>query len=373
MRTGSVIAMAAGGAALAGAIRARRAKARVVRDFNAWSGSTEAWPSVDGIPARCPAYVNRVELFGSFHPADRAAVAGALPSDAIHPVRLPDGRAIMFVGGLHYRDITSAAFSGAMTPPYGEVMIAAMVSRGDAPPVLPLAAGMLPLPAAWRAGMFQLALPVTQRWTRDSAWAMGLPKFVADLDFEDYADAREVQAVEGGRSILRLRVPTGGGVHLAHAPMLTFAASEGTMFVVESPVLAYQHVGLGGRGVRLELGDHPVAQRARDLGLSPDAVGTLSWVAGRVILPERRAIGPARPFTAYRGEDRWLGRYTIRYPGTEPVDQYAYLTRPGIERAILRGGGQLLPDYASLDDELDGALERAAAWPDDHRRHPEVG
>jgi hypothetical protein len=34
------------------------------------------------------------------------------------------------------------------------------------------------------------------------------------------------------------------------------------------------------------------------------------------------------------------------------VDQYGYLTREGIERAVLRGGGTLLPDYASLDDEL---------------------
>jgi hypothetical protein len=366
------MAMAVGGAALAGAIRARRAQARAVRDFNAWAGSTEPWPAVDGIPARCPAYVNRVELFGSFHPADLAAVASALPSDAIHPVRLPDGRAIMFVGGLHYRDITSAAFAGAMTPPYGEVMIAAMVSRADAPPVLPLVAGTLPLPGAWRAGMFQLSLPVTQRWTRDAAWAMGLPKFVADLDFEERADAREVRAAEGGRSILRLRVPAAGRVRLAHAPMLTFAASEGTLFEVESPILAYQHMGLGGRGVELELGDHPVARQARDLGLSMDAIGTLSWVAGRVILPERHAVGPARPFTAYRGEDRWFGRYTIRYPGTEPVDQYAYLTRQGIERAILRGGGTLLPDYASLDDDLEGGGESAAPA-SDIARLAEVG
>jgi hypothetical protein len=54
------------------------------------------------------------------------------------------------------------------------------------------------------------------------------------------------------------------------------------------------------------------------------------------------------------------------------VDQYAYLTRQGIERAILRGGGTLLPDYASLDDDLEGGGESAAPA-SDIARLAEVG
>jgi Acetoacetate decarboxylase (ADC) len=364
MATRRVVTAAAAGLIVAGAASAsRRAAQRAARDFYDWRGSTEEWPALNGIPARCPGFVNRLEMFGSFHAADPAAVAGVLPSTDLRPVRLLDGRAILFVGGLHYRDITNSAFIGAMAPPYGEVMVAAMVTRGDAVPLLPLAATQLPLPAAWRAGMFPLFIPVTHRWARDAAWAMGLPKFVADLDFEESNIMREVRGVEGGRPILRLRVPMEGNVRASHQPMLTYASAEGRLWVVEAPMFAYQRMGVGARGIELELGDHPVADRMRELGISSKAFASLCSVAGRFILPDRRAIGSAQPYGGYRGEDRWFGRYTIRYPGTAPVDQYSYLTRQGIESAVSSGGGQLVEDYATIDDDLGRSPEPGPSNP----------
>jgi hypothetical protein len=347
------VTAAAAGLIVAGAARAsRRAAQRAACDFYDWRGSTEEWPTINGIPARCPSFVNRLEMFGSFHPADPAAVARELPSTDVRPVRLLDGRAIMFVGGLHYRDITNSAFIGAMAPPYGEVMVAAMVTRGDAVPLLPLAATQLPLPAAWRAAMFPFFIPVTHRWARDAGWAMGIPKFVADLDFEESNVMREVRSAEGGRPILRLRVPADGSVRVSHRPMLAYASAEGRLWETDAPMFAYQSMALGGGSVELELGDHPVADRMRELGISSKAFASLCSVAGRFILPDRRAIGSARPYEGYRGDDRWFGRYTIRYPGTAPVDQYSYLTRQGIESAIVSGGGRLLEDYATIDGDL---------------------
>jgi Acetoacetate decarboxylase (ADC) len=353
MATRLVVATAAAGLILAGAASAsRRAAQRAARDFYDWRGPTDEWPTIDGIPARCPGFVNRLEMFGSFHPADPAAVARELPSAEVRPVRLLGGRAVVFVGGLHYRDITNSAFTGAHAPPYGEVMVAAMVSRGAALPIVPLAATQLPLPAAWRAGMFPLFIPVTHRWSRDAGWAMGMPKFVADLDFEESNVMREVRGAEGGRPILRLRVPVDGGVRVSRGGMLAYASAEGRLWETEAPMFGYQSMVLGGRGVELELADHPVADRMRELGISSKAVASLCSVAGRVILPARHAIGSARPYEGYRGEDRWFGRYTIRYPGTAPVDQYSYLTRQGIESAIVSGGGRLLEDYATIDRDL---------------------
>jgi hypothetical protein len=79
---------------------------------------------------------------------------------------------------------------------------------------------------------------------------------------------------------------------------------------------------------------------------------SLCMVTGRGILPTRRPVGSARPYEGYRGDDRWFGRYTIHYPGTAPVDQYAYLTRQGVEGAVVRGGGRLLEEYATIDADL---------------------
>ena len=353
MKTRTVVAATVTGLAVAGAISAsKRGAQRATRDFYDWRGSVEEWPTVNGIRARCPAYVNHLAIFGSFHAADPEAIERELPSDDVHPVRLPDARAIVFVGGLHYRDITNSAFAGAMAPPYGEVMVAPMVSRTAAPPIVPIAALVLPLPASWRAGMFPLFVPVTHRWSRDGGWAMGVPKFVADLDFDESVDTQEVRAAEGGRSILRLRVPLAGDVRVSHLPMLSYAASDGMLFETKCPAFAYQRVGLGGRGAELELGDHEVADRIRDLGVSTAALGTLGWVDGRLIIPARHRVGLARPYPGFRGGDRWFGRYTIRYPGTAAVDQYAYLSREGIERTLTVGGARLIDDYVTIDEDL---------------------
>lgn len=353
MRRRAVVAAAAAGLGAAGVVAAsNRAAQRSAQGFYDWRGSTEEWPTVNGIPARCPAYVNQLEIFGSLFAADLEAISRVLPSEDIHPVRLPDHRAIVFIGGLHYRDITNAAFAGAMAPPYGEVMVAAMVSRTAAPPMVPLAALLLPLPASLRAGMFPFFVPVTHRWSRDAGWAMGVPKFVADLDFDETVDTRVVRASEDERLILKLSVPLNGDVRMAHDPMLSYESSDGMLFETECPTIAYRHMGLGGRGVELELGDHPVADRIRDLGITRTTLGNLSWVDGRLILPTRRRVGSARPYAGYRGQDRWFGRYTIRYPGAAPVDQYAYLTREGIERALVSGGARLVDDYATIDDDL---------------------
>lgn len=271
MRTRSTLTAAISGMGIAGVAASRRADRQAARHFYDWSGSTDETPEVDGIRSRYPAYVNHVELFGSLHAAHLGAVSNALPSDDISPVRLPDGQAIVFVGGIHYRDITMAGFEGAWLP-YGEVVVAPLVSRTPAPPILPLAARGLPMPRGWRAGMFYLFVPVTHRWTRDAGWTTGFPKFVADLAFEDAPAIREVKAAEGGRTILGLRVPVEGNVRISRQPMLGYTAFDGQLLEFETRAFAYERMSLGGRGVVLELGTHPIADRIRELGLSEQGV-----------------------------------------------------------------------------------------------------
>lgn len=353
MRTRSAIAAAAAGIAAGAVVGAsRRAEREAARQFYDWPTAPGDLTEVDGIVSRPPLYVHSMELFGSLYPADRGQVANVLPSDDVRPVRLPDGRAIVFVGGIHYRDMTMAGFEGGWLP-YGEVIVAPLVSRAALPPVVPLAAlGGLPLPSSWRAGMFYLFVPVTHRWTRDAGWTLGFPKFVADLEFEETPGLREVRAAQGGEGILRLRVPVSGAVRVSRAPLVGYTSFGGKLWEFEPRVFAYQQMSPGGRGVELELGTHEVADRIRELGLAERALGSFSWVAGRAIIPLGREVGRARPFDGFRGDDRWFGTYTIRRPGTAPADQYAYLTRGGIEQAIIRGGGRPIAAYETIDEEL---------------------
>jgi hypothetical protein len=72
-----------------------------------------------------------------------------LPSDELAPLLLPGGRAAVFVGALQYREITMRGFTGSVSP-YGEVMIALVVTRRGAPSLAPLLGLGLPPPRAWR-------------------------------------------------------------------------------------------------------------------------------------------------------------------------------------------------------------------------------
>lgn len=318
--------------------------------YDAFAGAEGAW-DVDGVRSRPPGYVNRVEIFGAVFPADPTACASLLPSDELALLRLPGGRAAVFVGAFQYRDITMRGFTGSASP-YGEVMAALLVTRRGAPPLIPLLGFGLPVPAAWRPAMLYLAIAVTHRWARDAGWAMGFPKFVADIDVKDAPPLRRVHVSEDGQAIVDLAIPVGGTVRQAVQPMGGYTVLDGRLLEVDSLALAYQRVAMGGRGVELRLGDHEVAKHLQDMGISERAFASLVWPQGRVIMPAARDIGPARGLLFHRGSDAWFGRYTVRYPRTDPVDQYAGLTRAGVEAAIVHGGGRLLDEYERIEADL---------------------
>ena len=78
----------------------------------------------------------------------------------------------------------------------------------------------------------------------------------------------------------------------------------------------------------LQLGEHPVADQLRALGVSPEPLIVVSYLDARWILPAGNPIGAARDYTGYPGGDRMRGRFTVEYPGTGPIDQYS--APPGV-------------------------------------------
>ncbi len=77
-------------------------------------------------------------------------------------------------------------------------------------------------------------------------------------------------------------------------------------------------------GATLELeADHPVADALRRFDMSPRAFMTLVYYGGRATLLAPAPVGDARPYPCHPGLEVPFGRYTVRYPGTRPIDQYA--------------------------------------------------
>lgn len=314
--------LVAGGAVAAGTLAARRLTDRrraaaVQRELD------EPGPEVQlrGARFRLPVAYHRSDGFEAILGADLGRIRDTLPTDALHPVRLSGDRAAVLVGAYRYHDVTMRTAGGETVaiPPYGEVLIGALVTTRPAPPILPLLA-----PARFGTGGFVMALPVTTRVACDGgrAW-WGLPKFVADMDFLDDEAERTLLLEEGDRRVLSLTVRPGGRLATDLTPTRVYGVLDGTLLEVAMPGIAVRREQYGPAGGTVALGDHPVADELRRLGVRGRPLATTTVLAWRFVLPAGRAIGPARPYRGYEGVEREMGRYTVRHSGTQPTDQYA--------------------------------------------------
>ena len=99
---------------------------------------------------------------------------------------------------------------------------------------------------------------------------------VEEIDFSTDASSATCRLSMGGQHVLTLTVPRGGEGETPDAPAVGYTLIEG---IPHSNVFTRGGRGEqkvpGGTGVVLELGDHPIADELRSLGL-PDAAPLLS-------------------------------------------------------------------------------------------------
>jgi hypothetical protein len=293
--------------------------------FYEWTGPRPV-AEVDGLRLMGPGFFHRMDSFQSVHLASYDAVRDVLPSNELYPVRWIDGRAILMIGAVKYHAVSASHADGttAVLAPYGEVVIAAMVTRGPARRGLPLLA-----PGLHHAGGFILHMPVTTLEARDLGLKIfGLPKFVADMDFREEPLLRQVRVSEQDTEILTLAIRPGSRVTTDRNPGILYSSLHGELLQTTTRFFGHRQVRLGRRAGALQLGEHPVAGRLRELGISRAPLMAASYLDGRLILPFGSPIGAAQDYTGYPGHDRTRGRFTVAYPGTGPIDQYS--VPPGV-------------------------------------------
>lgn len=291
---------------------------RKAESFFEWDGPRQHYQN-RGREAWLPLFYHHNETFASLHRASFDAVVAALPTDDLAPYRWADGSALVMVQAFRYQEVSWTGPDGSqgqMTP-YGEISVAVAATLGPAPPVLPLLRPRL-------AG-FVLQLPVTSREARDGGRDVyGLPKFLSDMDFAEAPDSRQVRLSEGGRDILSLTVSTGGPVVPDRRPLVVYSVKDGQLWEAVVPVLGHVQARLGGRAGHLELGDHEVGRGLRALDISASPLAVFNYLDHRSILPgPLRSGGSARPYPAFPGRDDEFACYTVKYPGTPAVGQYA--------------------------------------------------
>lgn len=174
-------------------------------------------------------------------------VARLLPGDAFEVVEAAPGQTQLILAIIDYRDNDLGD--------YNEVGIIFNVKPRGA--------------EAEAAGTFIYRLPVDQSFTCDAGCTIwGFPKSVETIDY-DYADDSATCRLEmDGKHVLTLKVPRGDGADSQELATHTYTYIAGvpheTRFTTGGRGMS---LNPGGQGVELTLGDHPIAEQLRGLGL----------------------------------------------------------------------------------------------------------
>ncbi|TQM64672.1 acetoacetate decarboxylase family protein [Humibacillus xanthopallidus] len=277
---------------------------------------------LDGFRLRPPFYYHRADAFKSLHLASYDAVRAILPSDDLNPMRWFDGRAMIGLGVFRYEHVSVEDADGTirLLAPYGEIAVVALASRGRS-----RVRGFGALQVAMgSSGGFILDLPVTTREACDGGRnGYGMAKFVADMDFTEEPGHRKVVLSEEDAHIFTLSVRASGPVLADREPAPMYSVQHGQLIETVIRFQGHRQSGLGAGAGRLVLGEHPVADRLRALGVATEPVMVGSYLDARLILPTGTSVGAARDYVGHLGRDRDRGRLTVAYPGTDPIDLYA--------------------------------------------------
>jgi hypothetical protein len=123
------------------------------------------------------------------------------------------------------------------------------------------------------AGTFITHLPVDQAFTCAAGRTIwGFPKSVEDISLGLGEGSATCTLRMDGQLVLRLTLPRGGEDEMPPLPMTTYSMIGG---VTHATAFTQGGTGaqvlVGGEGVSLELGDHPLAKDLARLGLPADA------------------------------------------------------------------------------------------------------
>jgi hypothetical protein len=154
---------------------------------------------------------------------------------------------------------------------YNEVSLSVFVRRAGEKPGLPYIGNLFDFLRS-SLGTYIWQLPVTQRFGCDAGVGIwGFPKTVQQIDIERIGTRQQGKLVMDGEHVLTFSVPFGGRSVIPETQLKTFTHIDDQLFETRFTSGASK-VGLHLGGARLTLGNHPVADVLRTLGLPKRAL-----------------------------------------------------------------------------------------------------
>ncbi len=240
----------------------------------------------------------RDDFFGLYFTADYKKVRDIMPSENLHPLRMPHGRAVIVIAAYNYRDTTIG--------PYGEIPVAIPVvfnkKKGRLSSLVPL----LMESGYPDFGVLVMHLPVTKVVARDAGRGQwGYTKFVADMTFRVTPEYMHCTMLEKQRHILDLHVPRKGIPITDKKPLTTYSVKDGRLIKTVIRQYGVKHLGILPKAAYVKFGHHPMADSIKALDISPKPFISMYYTERSGILPSGQVMETGvKPFDGYIGENR---------------------------------------------------------------------
>jgi hypothetical protein len=246
--------------------------------------------TVMGRPVGLPVEVRRAGQWSVQYLVPAAAAQRLVDPTGLEVTGPVPGRALLALAVCRYDDTD--------LDPYHEVAVSFVVRLHDAPP-LNSASQRLREFAAGEIGAYIHRLPVDQAFScaagRD-IW--GFPKWVTTIEIDEGKPGQGgagrgviVRLVDDGVHVLSLALRGGGRLHLPSQAPPSYSFADG---VLRRTTWTTSSEGTAGRpgGATLVLGDHPMADELRSLGLPKRALFSSSTARMRASFDRAEVVAP---------------------------------------------------------------------------------
>jgi hypothetical protein len=226
-----------------------------------------------------PVIVRKARSGNATFLVDRDAAQALIPGPELEVAEFVPGKTLFSLACIDYiqNDLGD----------YNEISMAFFVRERGTPRGLPYAGSWIDFLRS-NLGTYIHRLPVDQAFTCEAGCGIwGFPKTVETIDFVADGDRATCRLEMGGAHVLTMSVPRGGTSSIPEAHMSTYSYIDGVAHKTPFSSAA-DGVGFSLGGATLELGNHPVADELRSLGLPKSAVMSM-WMEsmrGRFDAPE---------------------------------------------------------------------------------------
>jgi hypothetical protein len=233
----------------------------------------------EGIEVTLPVIVRRARAAAATFVVSAEAARSLLPSDDLTIMEYAPGRTLFTLGVIDYIENDLGD--------YNEVSMAFYVRPRGVPRGMPYL-------GAWsdfltgRASTYIHRLPVNQSFTCAAGRGIwGFPKTIERIDLELASATARCRLEVDGRHVLTLETRRHGSRTLQDSAMKTYSYIDGVLHETAFRSGA-DGVGFSRGGAGLELGDHPIADELRRLGLPKPALLTvwMEHMRGRFEAPQ---------------------------------------------------------------------------------------